>query len=161
MSTLNVGTVTTTGKVNLPTYNNSNLPANEQGLLVYNSDAGTLDVNTGSAWSQALSGSDGSSAAKAADSAEALKTANPSLSGTGLYWIKINNIPTLCMCEMTINGGGWILGMNINSSDGHQCFYGNNEFWTSPYKISNKPGLGIIPNYEVLGNPVMHLFDRV
>ena len=26
---------------------------------------------------------------------------------------------------------------------------------------SNKPGLGIIPNYEVLGNPVMHLFDRV
>ena len=39
MSTLNVGTVTSTGKVNLPTYNNSNLPANEQGLLVYNSDA--------------------------------------------------------------------------------------------------------------------------
>ena len=26
---------------------------------------------------------------------------------------------------------------------------------------SNKPGLGISPNYEVLGNPVMHLFDRV
>ena len=26
---------------------------------------------------------------------------------------------------------------------------------------SNKPGLGIIPNYDVLGNPVMHLFDRV
>ena len=76
MSTLNVGTVTSTGKVNLPTYNNSNLPANEQGLLVYNSDAGTLDVNTGSAWSQALSGSDGSSAAKAATSADALKTAN-------------------------------------------------------------------------------------
>ena len=25
---------------------------------------------------------------------------------------------------------------------------------------SNKPGLGIIPNYDVLGNPVMHLFDR-
>ena len=142
MSTLNVGTVTTTGKVNLPTYNNSNLPANEQGLLVYNSDAGTLDVNTGSAWSQASASADGSSAAKAASSAEALKSANPSLAGTGLYWIKINNIPTLCMCEMTINGGGWILGMNINSSDGHQCFYGNNEFWTSPYKISSKPGRG-------------------
>ena len=90
MSTLNVGTVTTTGKVNLPTYNNSNLPANEQGLLVYNSDAGTLDVNTGSAWSQASASADGSSAAKAASSAEALKSANPSLAGTGLYWIKIN-----------------------------------------------------------------------
>ena len=142
MSTLNVGTVTTTGKVNLPTYNNSNLPANEQGLLVYNSDAGTLDVNTGSAWSQALSGSDGSSAAKAADSAEALKTANPSLSGTGLYWIKINTIPTLCMCDMSLNGGGWILGMNINTSDGHNVFYGNDDFWTEPFRVSDKPGLG-------------------
>jgi len=25
---------------------------------------------------------------------------------------------------------------------------------------SNKPGLGVIPNYEVLGNPVLHLHDR-
>ena len=25
---------------------------------------------------------------------------------------------------------------------------------------SNKPGLGIIPNYEVLGSPVLHLHDR-
>ena len=142
MSTLNVGTVTTTGKVNLPTYNSGNLPANEQGLLVYNSTAGTLDVNTGSAWSQSTGSEDGSSAAKAASSAVALKTANPSLSGTGLYWIKINNIPTLCMCEMSLNGGGWILGMNINSSDGHVCYYGNDDFWTKPWKISDKPGLG-------------------
>jgi len=142
MSTLNVGTVTSTGKVNLPTYNNSNLPANEQGLLVFNSDAGTLDVNTGSAWSQAAGAADGSSAAKAASSAEAIKTANPGLTGTGLYWIKINNIPTLCMCEMGLNGGGWILGMNINTSDAHVCYYGNDDFWTHPFRVSDKPGLG-------------------
>lgn len=142
MSTLNVGTVTTTGRVNLPTYNNSNLPANQQGLIVYNSDAGTIDVNTGSAWSQASASQDGSTAAKAADSAIQLKADYPSLSGTGLYWIKINNIPTLCMCEMSINGGGWILGMNINTSDGHCAFYGNDDFWTSPFRISDKPGLG-------------------
>jgi len=142
MSTLNVGTITTTGRVNLPTYNNSNLPANQQGLIVYNSDAGTIDLNTGSAWTQSAGTKDGTSAAKAADSAIQLKADYPSLSGTGLYWIKINNIPTLCMCEMTINGGGWILGMNINTSDGHNVFYGNDDFWTSPFRISDKPGLG-------------------
>ena len=142
MSRLNVGSLNVTGKINLPSFTSANLPANEQGLLVFNSTTGVVDVSSASSWTGSGSTPNGLTPASAANSAIQLKSDYPSLSGTGLYWIKINTVPTLCMCEMSINGGGWILGMNINTSDGHNVFYGNDDFWTSAVRLSDKPGLG-------------------
>jgi hypothetical protein len=41
---------------------------------------------------------------------------------------------------MTIDGGGWVLGMNINTGDGHMVHYSNNDFWTSTSKVSTYTG---------------------
>lgn len=142
MSTLNVENISVTGAVNLPSFTTSNLPPNQQGLLVYNTTKNTLDINNGTSWIGGSGGApNGLTAATAATSAAQLKIDYPSYP-SGVYWIRINNSPTRVYCEMSIDSGGWMLGMNINTSDGHVVQYGNDDFWTSPWRISDKPGLG-------------------
>ena len=89
MSTLNVGTVTTTGKeltTTIQIYPLTNILYTIVMWELLTLTLKCLVLNRPT---------DGSSAAKAASSAEAIKAANPGLSGTGLYWIKINTIPNL------------------------------------------------------------------
>lgn len=73
---------------------------------------------------------DGSSASRAAASAVDIKA----LTGTtisGIYWINVNGTPTEVYCDMSTDNGGWMLGMNINTHDGHIVHYVNNNFWES------------------------------
>ena len=50
MSILNVGTVNSTNAVKLASYNNSNLPAGEIGMIIYNTDEETVQLYNGTEW---------------------------------------------------------------------------------------------------------------
>jgi hypothetical protein len=82
---------------------------------------------------------DGSSASRAASSAEAIKN----LTGTtedGIYWINVNGTPTRVYCLMSRDSGGWMLGMNINTNDGHVAHYSNTGFWQSATQLTSYSG---------------------
>jgi hypothetical protein len=88
---------------------------------------------------------DGSSPDRAATSAAAIK----SLTGTsvnGIYWITVNGTPTPVYCDMTRDGGGWMLGMNINTSDNSIVHYTNHNFWESPTRLTSHPSGGGSPS---------------
>ena len=147
MSTLTVNKINVSGNVRLPNYTNANAPSptNQAGLLIYNTTQGNLDFSTGTAWNGQAAGAsaDGSTPERAATSAAALKAANPSLP-SGVYWILINNCPTEVYCEMTLKDGGWMCGMNIDTSDGHMCFYNNLAWWEQAHQRSDWPGRGVV-----------------
>lgn len=147
MSTLTVGKINVSGNVRLPSYSNANLPtaSGQDGLLIYNSDTGNIDFSNGTAWAGSVSAAsaDGSTPEKAASSAAALKAAFPSLP-SGVYWININNCPTEVYCQMDIDSGGWMLGMNIDTSDGHMCFFTNYAWWEQAHQRSDWPGRGVV-----------------
>ena len=147
MSTLTVGKINVTGKVKLPNYTSANLPSasSNEGVLVYDTTSNNINFSNGTSWSgsSTSSSSDGSSPEKAADSAAALKAAFPNLP-SGVYWIKINNSPTEVYCEMTLDQGGWMCGVNIDTSDGHQVFYNNLAFWEQAHQRSDWPGRGVV-----------------
>jgi hypothetical protein len=84
---------------------------------------------------------DGSSPARAATSAAAIKT----LTGTsvnGIYWITVNGTATPVYCDMTRDSGGWMLGMNINTSDNSFVHYTNHNFWESGTRLTSFPSGG-------------------
>ena len=145
MSTLNVNKLVVTQGIRLPSYATANLPTPQEGLLVYNSTITNIDYSNGSGWlgGGSSAGADGSNPERAADSAQVLKTNFPSLP-SGVYWIKVNGVPTQVYCEMNIKGGGWMCGMNIDTSDGHMVFYNNLAFWEQAWQTSDHPGRGCV-----------------
>jgi hypothetical protein len=98
------------------------------GALRYNSDYDILEYRLSTGWI-APGLPDGSSAINAADSAVAIKN----LTGTttnGFYFIKINGIPTQVYCDMTNDGGGWMLIAKANGLDDNQWKY-DDAIWTN------------------------------
>jgi hypothetical protein len=64
-------------------------------------------------------GADGSSPARAASSALAILQVNPS-ADDGSYWIKPDDYtgdPFLVHCDMTIEGGGWMLALRLDTNN--------------------------------------------
>jgi LruC domain-containing protein len=53
---------------------------------------------------------------------------------SGQYQVDVDGAgplaPTTVWCEMGIDGGGWTLGMNLDTSDGHVMWW-NNPLWTN------------------------------
>ena len=91
-----------------------------------------LQVCDGAAWTGlgggGSSGPDGSTQQKAAASCAAIAKGGASV-GNGVYWIDTNGGATddayRVWCEMSIDGGGWTLVMNLDTSDGHVMWWGN------------------------------------
>lgn len=82
---------------------------------------------------------DGTRPELAAPSAAHIKRLLGEAATSGYYWINIRGIPTLTYCEMDLADGGWMLGMNINTSDGSIVHFANNNFWQSSTELTSFP----------------------
>ncbi len=73
----------------------------------------------------------GSSQSCASTTCQAILTAEPT-STDGTYFIDPDSGGTFeVYCDMTTNGGGWTLVMNVAPTDGNSVGYDNQPFWTS------------------------------
>jgi hypothetical protein len=136
----NSGIATVNGGLRLPTYTNSNRPAGQVGLLIFNSEKEVVQLWTGSAWIDVGTSAklDGSTSDRAATSATAILQLNPS-SPNGYYWIKPlpSSTPKYVYCDMTTDGGGWMLLINARANNGGQ-YYNNNEYNLSTVNNVNR-----------------------
>lgn len=101
------------GKINQPTVNTA--------TGIFSLDD-VLENRANGAGTWPIGQRDGSSAALAADSAVAIKAINPSATN-GLYWIIVNGSPKQIYCDMTNDGGGWMLWQTFGSSAPFQSGY--------------------------------------
>lgn len=133
MSFSNNGIASMNAGVKLPAYTNSNRPAGEIGLIIFNSEEEVIQLWTGSEWIDVGTSArlDGSTAAKAAPSATAILQVSPG-APSGYYWIKPLPIstPRYVYCDMVSDGGGWMLMINARANNGGQ-YYNNNEYGLS------------------------------
>jgi hypothetical protein len=110
------------------------------GFLYYNTTKNVPEIySKGSFRNAAILDLDGTRPDLAAPSAKHIKNLLGEAATSGYYWIKIRGIPTLTYCEMDIADGGWMLGMNINTSDGSFVHYSNHQFWENPYELTRFP----------------------
>lgn len=131
MSIQNTGT----GAHQLPVGTESQRPTTNlsSGLTRFNDSKKILEYHNGSTW-VGIGLRDGSNAAAAADSAAAIKA----LTGTttnGFYWILIGSTPTQIWCDMTNDGGGWMLAAKSSGNDDAHWYY-SDAAWTDTTTFS-------------------------
>jgi hypothetical protein len=101
----------------------------------------------------------GNSSSNPGASCAAIKTARPS-APTGLYWL---TGPIQVWCDMDLDGGGWVLAMNLNTSDGNVRYWMDSAFWTTTtaYGSATDPWLNDYKQSTVMGTNYSKILIRV
>ena len=127
MATLNNLTVNSTGYLTLPNGTTAQRPGTPTtGMYRYNTSMNGTEFWNGTKW-VTIGILDGSNSGQAAASAVAIKT----LTGTsvdGFYWINVNGTPTQVWCDMSHDGGGWMMIARLNSDNSAWNYY--DAIWT-------------------------------
>jgi len=120
------------GKINLPTVNSAS------GMFSLN-DVQNNRTNGSGSWP--IGARDGTIAALAADSAVAIKQINPAAT-SGLYWIIVNGAAKRIYCDMTNDGGGWMLWQTFGTTGAYQAGYALMPDNTSAGQLTTNNWLG-------------------
>jgi hypothetical protein len=93
----------------------------------------------------------GNSASTAAASCAALKTQRPT-APSGVYYIDPDGVGSggaayQVVCEQDIDGGGWTLGLNLDTNDQNTRYYNDTGFWTSANGFGSV-GAGLTNDYK-------------
>jgi hypothetical protein len=126
------GSISTTERVELPTWTTSTRPTTNlvNGRIGYNTTSKSVEAYSSGIWRQTTKILDGSSSDRAAASALAILSVNPAATD-GVYWI---DLPTVgpreiyCIMNSSYNGGGWMMAMK--ATRGTTFNYGAN-YWTT------------------------------
>jgi hypothetical protein len=129
MASLKNTTINDTGFITLPKGDNSTRPVSgvTSGMTRYNTNSNVIEFYNGSNW-VGIGLLDGSSSSTAAASATAIKN----LTGTttsGYFWIApAGNGPVYTYCDMSGDGGGWMLMINARPGNGGQYYSDANDY---------------------------------
>lgn len=117
--------------------------AEETGTTYFDTTTKALTICNGLQWDTLYIVSPGTAANPAIDCAD-LRTKAPYVQ-SGPYWLDIDgptgaDKPFEAWCDMTIDGGGWTLALNLDTSDGHVMWWAN-PLWTNKnvYGTAAKP----------------------
>ena len=102
------------------------------GETYYNTTDNDLRVWSGTKW-ETISLAKLGSVSRPASSAQAIKDAGDDV-GDGFYYINVNGTPTQVWCDMTHDGGGWMLAMKTLGASGNFTY--DNAYWTNGTTIS-------------------------
>ena len=122
-----------TGAIQMPIGTTAQRPSSPSlGMTRFNSSLNGIETWNGSIW-QGIGIQDGSSFENAATSADAIKA----LTGTttnGFYWIINSGTPTQVWCDMTNNGGGWMMIARLHTDNSYWTY--NDGIWTNSSSLN-------------------------
>jgi len=143
--------------------NRDAIPSPAEGLLIYNTTTNTLQYFVDNAWWKLNSFTNdyGLVATNPGSSCKNIYTTNTETQGSdGVYWIDPDGVGATaaysCGCNMSDNGGGWTMVMQI--ATGYSTTFGYNaNYWTTNnvYNNTNKYAANINAKYQPFNDLAM------
>jgi hypothetical protein len=129
--------VSGTGAIKIPVGDDEQRPSSPQiGMIRFSTEKQGIEYYNGNDWI-GYGLKDGSSSEKAAESCLDIKALTGTTSND-FYWVNINSTPTNIWCDMTNDGGGWMLAMRVHNNTSR--WYYDDAYWTNTTLLNETRG---------------------